>query len=103
MLCSSWSSLLYVCETKIREKANHWWFHVNDVVQQYSAMKDGESPNFTELIKVLQQFMECSSIGEFSERLKILVSFSYQKTIDIVENDNSGNVTTINYRSISLV
>ena len=69
------------------------------MVQQYSVLKDGKSPDFTEMIKVLQQFMECSPIGEFSERLNILVSFCHQKTIDVMENDNSGNVPYSRYKN----
>ena len=90
ILCRCWSSLLRVCETKAQKKAHHWWFHVHHVIQQCSVAEDGESVHFQELIKVLQQFMESSSLGEFSERLKILASFSNQETIDNAENENSG-------------
>ncbi|XP_028395044.1 midasin-like isoform X2 [Dendronephthya gigantea] len=92
---SCWSSLLLVCETRVREQANHWWFHIVHVIQQFSKPKDSGLMDFTELIKVLQQFIEGSPLGEFSERLKILVSFSNQKTVEHVQNKNSGIVRTI--------
>jgi midasin (ATPase involved in ribosome maturation) len=85
---------------KTREKANHWWFHIHHVIQQYSVPKDGGSADFTELIKVLQQFMECSPLGEFSERLKILASFSYQETIDNAQNDDSGIILYATHKKI---
>ncbi len=87
---SCWSSLLHVCETKAREKANYWWFHIHHVIQQFSVPEDDGSVDFSELIKVLQQFMESATLGEFSERLKILASFSYQETIDDAQTENSG-------------
>jgi midasin (ATPase involved in ribosome maturation) len=61
------------------------------VIQQCSVPEDGASADFTELIKVLQQFVESSSLGEFSERLKILSSFSHQETIDNARNESAGN------------
>ena len=87
---SCWSSLLQVCEVKIRERASHWWFHIHRVIKQFSDPEDGESANVTELINVLQQFMESSSLGEFSERLRMLVSFVNQtRTVDDMQGDNS--------------
>lgn len=88
---SCWASLLNLCERKSREKADHWWFHIHHVIQQYRVPADREDIDFIELIKVLQQFMESSSIGEFSERLRILASLSYEETIfNHVQNENRG-------------
>ena len=75
---------------RIREKANHWWFHIAHVIQQFCEPEGDGLVDFTELIKVLQQFIEGSPLGEFSERLKILGSFCNQKTVEHVQSKNSG-------------
>ena len=89
---SCWSSLLQVCEEKANEKANDWWFHVYYVIQRYFKCDDNTCSDVKKLADTLQQFMESSSLGEFSARLKILFSFYCQLTIDQGLRNNSGDL-----------
>lgn len=61
------------------------------VLQQYSELDDGGIPDIRELVRVLQQFMESSTLGEFSTRLKIIHSFYCQMVIDEGVPSNSGD------------
>ncbi|XP_046844513.1 midasin-like isoform X2 [Xenia sp. Carnegie-2017] len=86
-----WSSLLRVCEVNVSDRANHCWFHLHHVIQEFS--RSNEQADCTEFINILQQFIEKSSIGEFCQRLNMLRAFHSQKILD--KEDNSDIVVII--------
>ena len=60
---------------------------------------DNTCSDVKKLADTLQQFMESSSLGEFSARLKILFSFYCQLTIDQGLRNNSGDLFFFNIES----
>ena len=65
---------------KFQQKAARWWFHIYSIVQEYLESMDQGENDIGSLMSNLQQFMEKSSLGEYTGRLDMLLVFHCQTT-----------------------
>nr|KAG5703289.1 hypothetical protein BaRGS_025531 [Batillaria attramentaria] len=72
---SCWSGSLDIEVERCRRRASRWWFHLYNLTSSFLSEQEQETG---ELLKSLKQFMESSSMGEFSARLNILLAFHCQ-------------------------
>ncbi|KAI9142687.1 hypothetical protein BKA69DRAFT_1123750 [Paraphysoderma sedebokerense] len=75
-----WPSLLDSQDRYIAQNCSIWWFHLYKTITGDVAESDensaAESDRLQLLLSVLDQFIQSSSLGEFSERLKMIKSFA---------------------------
>ncbi|XP_070191391.1 midasin-like isoform X1 [Littorina saxatilis] len=69
-----WSGALDIEVERCRRKASRWWFHLYTLVSTYLSQAQSET-GMEELLNSLKQFIEGSSVGEFSPRLDIVLAF----------------------------
>ncbi|CAG5129149.1 unnamed protein product, partial [Candidula unifasciata] len=78
---SCWSSALDREEEKCKEKASHWWFHLFQVTSAFvtaGPLPEGKDTDKAAILDSLKQFMESSTMGEYSFRLQMLLAFHCQ-------------------------
>ena len=68
-----WRSALNVVEREGRQEASKWWLHLYNAVQETYQGKEGHEVN--KFVKIIQTFMETSTLGNFGGRLDLLRSF----------------------------
>ncbi|XP_062522052.1 midasin-like [Corticium candelabrum] len=72
MELKSWPSVLETVYWKHACKTSRWWFYLYDIIQPY--LESSCNCN-TEVNSVFNQFMESSTLGEFSSRLQMIFAF----------------------------
>ncbi|KAK2570712.1 Midasin [Acropora cervicornis] len=75
-----WSSLLDVTSDEAAARSSHWWFHIYNLLQQFRTGSAENActenvPEINELVEAFQKFIESSTLGEFSSRVKMLFVF----------------------------
>lgn len=68
-----WRSALDVVARDRRQEASRWWLHLYNAVQETSQGTEGHE--VATFVKIVQKFMETSTLGGFSGRLDLLKSF----------------------------
>uniref|UniRef100_T1J0I3 Midasin n=1 Tax=Strigamia maritima TaxID=126957 RepID=T1J0I3_STRMM len=72
-----WSNCLDTVEHKHKILATKWWLHVYVLVEGYLSPVETEKEEVSvkDIVKTLQQLLEQSTLGEYSSRLNIVLSF----------------------------
>ncbi|XP_050541449.1 midasin [Daktulosphaira vitifoliae] len=78
---STWNNCLQYTFKKLQNDSCKWWFHLYSIFHGYLNKQD----SFQQLIVTLQKFMESSTLGQFSTRLKLLYTFH----CDIINREQS--------------
>ncbi|XP_019859132.1 PREDICTED: midasin-like [Amphimedon queenslandica] len=74
---NSWSNLLSMCKDDFISQSCKWWFYLYGLINE-------ESLSESDAVTLLQSFIESSSIGDYTNRLRMIESFGLQ-----LEEDNS--------------
>ncbi|GFO05689.1 midasin, partial [Plakobranchus ocellatus] len=75
---SCWKNSLEREELKSKAKASHWWFHLHQLIADFLKSEDMDKSTTSEILTALKKFMESSTLGEFSVRLRMLFAFHCQ-------------------------
>jgi midasin len=101
-----WSRLLHTVEDKFEEPVAHWWFRfyettirsapgLEETVEGETEKVDTETaPYWAELVKLLDSFFTTCSIGQFSARLNLVLSFG-RYALDLSVAGKSSEVSFI--------
>uniref|UniRef100_A0A1X7TI19 Midasin n=1 Tax=Amphimedon queenslandica TaxID=400682 RepID=A0A1X7TI19_AMPQE len=74
---NSWSNLLSMCKDDFISQSCKWWFYLYGLINE-------ERLSESDAVTLLQSFIESSSIGDYTNRLRMIESFGLQ-----LEEDNS--------------
>ena len=70
---SSWSNILSMCKDDFITQSSKWWFHLYGLVNE-----EKDKLSESDAVTSLQSFIETSSLGDYSDRLKMIESFGLQ-------------------------
>ncbi|KAF5303068.1 hypothetical protein FQR65_LT08397 [Abscondita terminalis] len=69
-----WKDSLNIAFNRANEPVAKWWFHMYEIVSQFT---EGDKIDVIALVETLRNFIERSNLGEFSNRLQLLLTFHY--------------------------
>ncbi|GFR95392.1 midasin, partial [Elysia marginata] len=75
---SCWRNSLDREEQKCQVKASHWWFHLYQLTTSFLQSDADDTSTGAGILTALKTFMETSTLGEFSVRLRMLFAFHCQ-------------------------
>ncbi|RUS90710.1 hypothetical protein EGW08_001514, partial [Elysia chlorotica] len=73
-----WRNSLDREEQKCQARASHWWFHLHQLTSSFLQSEEDDRSSAAGILKALKTFMETSTLGEFSLRLRMLFAFHCQ-------------------------
>ncbi|KAG8936255.1 hypothetical protein FRC02_003547 [Tulasnella sp. 418] len=93
-----WSGLLESEMEAFRVHVHEWWFHLYEVVvhgtmsatQAVDSTDASVDQHIADLSQLLDQYIETSSLGEFDQRLRLLLSFYY--FLDALQRPKAGRI-----------
>lgn len=77
---------------RVKNSVAKWWFHIYTTIQEFTNPEETNKDSISapQLIKILQEFIEKSPLGEYESRLELLYTF-HCHALHLPKTERTGN------------